>query len=41
MYHHVSVKYMQEYINEFCYRANNRNNEFAFDGLMAQCVMAV
>ena len=35
IYHHISVKYMQEYINEFCFRLNDNT----FDGLVKQCVL--
>lgn len=34
IYHHVSVKHMQHYINEFCFRWNNRNIEQSFDKLI-------
>lgn len=33
-YHHISVKYMQDYVNEFCFRQNNRGDE-AFDKVLA------
>ncbi|MDR3102393.1 MAG: IS1595 family transposase [Methanocalculaceae archaeon] len=39
MYHHISVKYMQEYIDEFCFRLNNWKNERIFDPLIGQCVL--
>lgn len=35
IYHHISVKYMQNYINEFCFRLNDNS----FDGLLRQCTM--
>ncbi len=31
IYHNISAKYMQQYINEFCFRYNNRNENDAFD----------
>lgn len=34
IFHHVSVKYLQSYINEFCFRLNYRNNNEAFDRLV-------
>ena len=30
-YHQVSVRHLQQYINEFCYRYNNRDNELVFE----------
>lgn len=38
-YHHVSVKYMQYYVNEFCFRQGNRKNKGMFDILLTQCVV--
>ncbi|MDR1696324.1 MAG: IS1595 family transposase [Endomicrobium sp.] len=36
IYHHISTKYLQNYVNEFCFRANNKNN--AFNALLTNCV---
>ena len=30
IFHNVSVKYMQRYVDEFCFRLNHRNEEEAF-----------
>ena len=34
VFHNVSVKYMQKYVNEFCYRLNHRDNNEAFYALV-------
>ena len=34
VFHNVSVKYMQKYVNEFCYRLNHRDNNEAFASLV-------
>lgn len=34
VFHNVSVKYMQEYVNELCYRLNHRDNNEAFNALV-------
>jgi transposase-like protein len=38
-YHHVSVKYLQNYVNEFCFRQNHRKYGNVFDQLVSQCVL--
>lgn len=38
-YHHVSVKYLQNYVNEFCFRQNHRKDGNVFDRLVSQCVL--
>jgi transposase-like protein len=37
-FHKVSKKYLDKYLDEFCWRFNNRKNEFAFDCLVFNCV---
>ncbi|MCP4481280.1 MAG: IS1595 family transposase [bacterium] len=38
IYHNVSSKYLQNYINEFCFRYNNRNGN-SFDLILKQAVL--
>jgi len=38
IYHNVSSKYLQNYINEFCFRYNNRGNNM-FDLILKQAVL--
>lgn len=40
IYHRISVKYLQEYINEFSFRFNNRNIDQSFDLLLKQAVLS-
>lgn len=37
-YHHVSMKYLQNYVNEFCFRQNHRKDGNVFDMLVTQCI---
>lgn len=39
IYHHVSVEYMQRYVDEFCFRYNNRNEDM-FTLVLKQSVLA-
>lgn len=34
VFHNVSVKYMQQYVNEFCYRLNHKDNNEAVNTLV-------
>ena len=38
IFHHLSVKYMQNYIDEFCFRLNNRDCKDGFDRLVGLCI---
>jgi len=38
-HHHYSVKYMQLYIDEMCFRQSHRGNDNSFDVLLKQCVL--
>lgn len=45
IYHHVSVEYLQSYINEFCFRYNNRihpnkTNPAMLDMVLKQSILA-
>lgn len=37
-FHKVSAKYLYRYIDEFCFRYNQRKNEFVFDACLTQCL---
>ena len=39
VFHNVSVKYMQKYVTEFCYRLNHRDNNEAFASLVKLAVI--
>jgi hypothetical protein len=39
-YHHWSVKHMQKYVDEFCFRYGNRKNEGIFDKVLEQAIGA-
>jgi transposase-like protein len=38
IYHHVSTKYLQLYVNEFAFRWNNRDSEDMFRLMSCQCI---
>lgn len=39
IYHHISVKYLQHYVDEFCFRYNNRKNPNIFELLLQRTVL--
>lgn len=39
IFHHISVDYMQQYVNEFCFRLNYRKENEAFEKLVRLVVM--
>ena len=39
IYHNISAKYMQQYINEFCFRYNNRDESAAFDLVIKKALL--
>lgn len=38
IYHHVSAKHLQKYVDEFCFRYNNRSNVNMFNLLVKQTI---
>jgi transposase-like protein len=40
VYHHISEKYLQRYVDEFCFRQNTRLEKGMFDILLDQCILA-
>ena len=40
IYHHVSVKHMQKYVDEFCFRLNHRECGEAFESLVNLAIAA-
>ncbi|KAA6319249.1 hypothetical protein EZS27_030838 [termite gut metagenome] len=39
IFHHISTRYLQSYVNEFCFRLNYRDNEVAFERLVDLAVL--
>jgi len=40
IYHHVSPQHLQKYVDEFCFRYNNRSNHNMFNLLVKQAVLS-
>jgi hypothetical protein len=39
VYHHISLKYLQRYVDEYSFKQNTRTNTNMFDILLKQCVL--
>lgn len=39
IYHHVSVKHLQRYVDEFCFRANYKDTQENFDIILRNCIL--
>ena len=39
IYHHVSSKYIQSYIDEFCFKYNNKSNDNVFNLVLRQGIL--
>jgi transposase-like protein len=39
IFHHISTRYLQNYVNEFCFRLNYRDERVAFDRLVSLAVL--
>jgi hypothetical protein len=39
VYHHISLKYLQRYVDEYSFKQNTRLDTNMFDILLKQCVL--
>jgi len=39
IYHHVSAKHLQKYVDEFAFRYNNRKNSSIFNSVLKQAIL--
>jgi transposase-like protein len=39
IYHHISPQYLQSYVDEFCFRYNNRDNDGVFNLVLKQAIL--
>jgi hypothetical protein len=39
VYHHISLKYLQRYVEEYAFKQNTRINTDMFDVLLGQCIL--